>query len=197
MCPESHHDSTNLPHINPFIPINLSIPSLVSQFGPFTSSMGTGKNAWGLLSPNGWGPGATPRQGVERGQAPRPKTNLGHLETSLLPLSAQKLWKPVFPPLEVEDQNQHFITFSSTPMFKTTNIKADSQDHKIYSFPLEHFKIYVSMSHDLPHYQSWDDSSSTKSYEQFINYEKASWKCCACKFCKSIVSKQDLTCVQL
>ena len=43
----------------------------------------------------------------------------------------------------------------------------------MYQFPLEHFKIYVCMSHDLPDYQSWDDSSSTKSYEQFINYEKS------------------------
>ena len=53
------------------------------------------------------------------------------------------------------------------------------------------------MSHNLPDYQSCDDSSSTKSYEQFINYEKASSKCRTCKFCKSVVSKQDLTVVRL
>ena len=47
------------------------------------------------------------------------------------------------------------------------------------------------MSHDLPDYQSWDGSSFTNSYEQFINDENASWKCCACKFCNSIVSRLD------
>ena len=52
---------------------------------------------------------------------------------------------------------------------KTTNIKSDSQDHKIYQFPSEHFKIYVCMSHNLPDYQSGADSSFTKSYEQFID----------------------------
>ena len=46
--------------------------------------MGTGQSAWGVLTEPEW-------WGVQGGKAPWPKMNLGILETSLLPLSAQKL----------------------------------------------------------------------------------------------------------
>ena len=88
--------------------------------------MGIEKKCLGSTEPepvNGRGPGAA-KAPVEcggntlfrgmGGEAPRLKTNLGILETSLLPLSAQKLWKPSFFALKLKHQNQHFITFSIT-----------------------------------------------------------------------------------
>ena len=117
------------------------------------------------------GAGATPRWGGPGGQSPPGQKRIWVFGDQFAASQCTEIVKTIFFfCLEVEDQNQHFNTFSITPIFKTTNIKSDSQDHKIYRFPLEYFKIYVCMSHDLP---ITADSSSTKSYEQFINYEKA------------------------
>ena len=134
---------------------------------------------------------------VQGGWSPPAKNKFGYFGDQFAACRCTEIVKTIFlflPWTWSIRINISLLSLSHQPIFKTTNIKSDSQDHKNYLFPLEHFKIYVSMSHDLPHYKSWDDSSSTKSYEQFINYENASWKCCACEFCNSIVSKQRLEC---
>ena len=50
------------------------------------------------------------------------------------------------------------------------------------------------MSHDLPDYQSWDDSSSNKSYEQLINYEKSLLKVLCLQILQQYSFKTRLDC---
>ena len=103
------------------------------------------------------GAGATPRWGGPGGQSPPGQKRIWVFGDQFAASQCTEVVKHfllLFSALKLKHQNQHFITFSIIPIFKTTNIKLDSQDHKIYQFPLEHFKIYVCMSHDLPDYQS-------------------------------------------
>ena len=129
--------------------------------------MGIRQSAWVVLSLNGRGPWGRLGPGGVQGQCPAGVFRVAK------PPGRKRIWvfwRPVCSPsvhrncenhsfvcaLKLKHQNQHFSTFSVTPsnFFKTTNIKSDSQDHKIYRFPLALFKIYACMSHDLPDYQS-------------------------------------------
>ena len=117
---------------------------------------------------NGQGPGAAKVPvgcrgnallGGTEGQSPPAENEFGYFGDQFAASQCTEIVKTIFFfffALKLKHQNQHFSTFSVTPsnFFKTTNIKSDSQDHKIYQSPLEHFKIYVCMSHDLPDYQS-------------------------------------------
>ena len=108
------------------------------------SGMGIGKSAWGVLTEPEWlgsrghqGPGGVQGQrpiGRSRGEKPPGRKRIWVFWRPVCCLSVHRNCENhfFFFCLEVEDQNQHFITFSITPIFKTTNIKSDSQDHKIY-----------------------------------------------------------------
>ena len=150
--------------------------------------MGIGKSAWGVLTEPEWprsrgcqGPGGVQGQcpaGGSRGAEPPGWKRIWVFWRPVSCLSVHRNCENHFffflPWSWRSEPTFHYFLYH--PILKTTNIKSDNQDHKLYSFPLEHFKIYMCMSHDLPYYQSWDDSSSPTSYKQFINYEKSLMK---------------------
>ena len=111
----------------------------------------------GLPRPR-WGSGAMPRWGVQGGKAPWSKTNLGFFFGDQFAASqCTEIVKTIFCfclEVETSESTFHYFLCHTNQFFLNYQHKIRQQDHTIYQFPLEHFKIYVCMSHDLPDYQS-------------------------------------------
>ena len=139
-------------------PSHLPTSTFSARHGNRAKCLGSAEPKWpgsrGSLGPSGV-QGQCPAGGPG-GQSPLAEIKFGYFGDQFAASQCTEIVKTIFfvLALKLKHQNQHFITFSITPIFKTTNIKSESQDHKIYQFPLEHFKIYVCVSHDLPDYQS-------------------------------------------
>ena len=177
--------------------------AVLFRHGNWKKCLGSTKPKWpesrGRLGPGGV-QGQTPCWGV-KGLSPLAENKFGYFGDQFVASQCTEIMKKkFFFFFEASKPTFHYFLQHTNQFFKlpTYKLLSDSQGHKMYYFPLEHFSIYTCMSHDLPDYQSWQFFQfSTKRYEQYINYEKAPWKCCACKHCNSIVSKHNLTVIRL
>ena len=88
---------------------------LIIRHRNWRKCLGSTEPQW-LGSRGRLGPGGVQKQcPAERsrgGEAPSAQNEFGYLETSSLPLSAQKLWKTFLCVCALKHQNQQFITFS-------------------------------------------------------------------------------------
>ena len=152
----------------------------------------------GLTRPR-WGAGATFHWGGLWGRSPPAENESGYFGDQFAVPQCTEIVKTIFFfCLEVEDQNQHFITFSNIQIFKTTNIyNQTAKVTNLINFLWNTLKSTCAWAMIYQTIRAEMTVLPPKVRNSLSIMKKASWKCCACKICNSIVSKQDLTVVRL